>query len=397
MKHILLLTALLSSAAFASDFDETMVLAKQGDANAQYELATMLYQGSDSIKKNPAEAFKWYAKSARQGNGQSAWKLGDIYRHGLYWPLSKVGVIAATDTALSSTRKVQDIARTAQRVTSGGASSTFGLLFGGASAISATKTLLEKDLYCSTSDPDYYVKAYMWYKISVLNEPKKTSETKVRRLSLIMSKEQIAEAQQLASLCLDSDYKDCGLEDNGSANKLDLFRSNLFDEAIKWKVSECTRGGKLERKYLSAASGRVSQAFTPNGQLAEETSSTANVSARQWFYPSGKLKSDSLYRQIPEGIRSQLKRNPNPPFEILSSSGYYESGKLRGKTTYSPVKAPKNGRRKNELKQYPVLTESYDENGQLTKKRFYKERSKRYLKEEFYNEDGTIRRTKKYK
>ena len=75
MKYILLLTALLSSGVFASEFDETMVLAKQGDANAQYELATMLYQGSDSIKKNPAEAFKWYAKSARQGNGQSAWKL----------------------------------------------------------------------------------------------------------------------------------------------------------------------------------------------------------------------------------------------------------------------------------------------------------------------------------
>ena len=52
MKHILLLTALLSSGVFASEFDDTLVLAEQGDANAQYELATMLYQGSDSIKKN---------------------------------------------------------------------------------------------------------------------------------------------------------------------------------------------------------------------------------------------------------------------------------------------------------------------------------------------------------
>lgn len=37
MKYIFILTLLLTSIAFAEDFDETLKLAKEGDAEAQFE------------------------------------------------------------------------------------------------------------------------------------------------------------------------------------------------------------------------------------------------------------------------------------------------------------------------------------------------------------------------
>jgi hypothetical protein len=39
MKHLLLLTALLTSGAFASEYDDMLALAKQGDPVSQLNLA----------------------------------------------------------------------------------------------------------------------------------------------------------------------------------------------------------------------------------------------------------------------------------------------------------------------------------------------------------------------
>lgn len=72
MKHILLLTALLSSAAFASDFDETMVLAKQGDAASQLNLA-FLYESGDGVEQDFDKAFSWYTQAAIQGDSVASW------------------------------------------------------------------------------------------------------------------------------------------------------------------------------------------------------------------------------------------------------------------------------------------------------------------------------------
>jgi TPR repeat protein len=477
MKLILLLTALLSSGAFASEFDDTMKLAQEGDANAQFELGRMFFEGSDGatksdelsrewlkksadwyianesqldaeelkrladlyrlgygipkdinkavpiyirlaeqgdpnsqkqlahlyeigngVEKNGDEAFKWYAKAARHGDWQSAWKLGDIYSEGLWLnpnPYESEVIPGFTNAspvseALHLAPKIQSFAK------KGGSLGPLDILQGLALARD-TKKIFDDDFHCLSSNPDYYIKAYMWYEISVLKAPKKKSESKIKLLASVMSKEQIAKASSLASVCLESDFKECEAVQNGATNKSHSFRSNLFDKPTKWKMSECKKGGKLRKKYLSADDGHIEQEFTEDGQLAFEISSTEKVSAQQWFYPSGKLRGEFLYAKIPEEIILKLRKNPKLPFEKVSATSYYKNGKMAAKSTYSPVKAPKTGRRKNELEQYPVLTEFYDENGQLTKKMFYKERSKRFLKEEFYNEDGTIRRTKKYK
>jgi|TARA_B110000967_G_scaffold6241_1_gene6254 TPR repeat protein len=82
MKYILLLTALLTSTAFASsEFDETMAAAKQGDADAQFNLGIM-YDIGEGVPENNAEAVKWYRKAADQGHAKAQFNLGLMYNNG---------------------------------------------------------------------------------------------------------------------------------------------------------------------------------------------------------------------------------------------------------------------------------------------------------------------------
>ena len=60
MKYILLLTVLLTSTTIAAaTFDETMAAAKQGDADAQFNLGVK-YDNGEGVTENDAEAVKWY-------------------------------------------------------------------------------------------------------------------------------------------------------------------------------------------------------------------------------------------------------------------------------------------------------------------------------------------------
>lgn len=67
MKYILLLTALLSSGVFASEFDETMAAAKQGDAKAQSNLGVMYAKG-EGIPENSIRAYVWWSMAKTQGH-----------------------------------------------------------------------------------------------------------------------------------------------------------------------------------------------------------------------------------------------------------------------------------------------------------------------------------------
>ena len=51
----------------ASDFEETMRLAEQGDAIAQYNLGVM-YTTGEGVPENDAEAVRWYRLAAEQGD-----------------------------------------------------------------------------------------------------------------------------------------------------------------------------------------------------------------------------------------------------------------------------------------------------------------------------------------
>ena len=57
-----------------SDFRETLQLAEQGNADAQYNLGVMYYNGR-GVRQDYAEAVKWYRQAAEQGYPQAQYNF----------------------------------------------------------------------------------------------------------------------------------------------------------------------------------------------------------------------------------------------------------------------------------------------------------------------------------
>ena len=90
MKHLtkLLATALLALglnqavwADDASDFRQTLQLAEQGYAEAQYNLGVM-YDSGHGVRQDYAEALRWYRQAAEQGHATAQYNLGVMYDKG---------------------------------------------------------------------------------------------------------------------------------------------------------------------------------------------------------------------------------------------------------------------------------------------------------------------------
>ena len=87
---VILILVLLSSAvgqgSYAANADLTEFLrvkkeAEHGDADAQYNLGLMYYNGQ-GIDQDYREAVKWYQKAAEQGNADAQNNLGLMYNKG---------------------------------------------------------------------------------------------------------------------------------------------------------------------------------------------------------------------------------------------------------------------------------------------------------------------------
>lgn len=65
----------------ASDFRQTLQLAEQGHAKAQFVLGLMYHIGQ-GVRQDYAEAFRWYRKAAEQGNIKAQFNLGAMYANG---------------------------------------------------------------------------------------------------------------------------------------------------------------------------------------------------------------------------------------------------------------------------------------------------------------------------
>ena len=67
--------------SFAETVKQLQKRAKAGDSQAQYDLAAKYYQG-DGVKKNHAEAFRWWLSAAKNGHAESQRIVGDLYISG---------------------------------------------------------------------------------------------------------------------------------------------------------------------------------------------------------------------------------------------------------------------------------------------------------------------------
>ena len=137
---MLILTALITSGAFASEFDDTKKLAKQGDALAQSILGYMYVTG-EGVPENNKTAVKWFRKAAEQGNAYAQYNLGYAYDIG-------------------------------------------------------------------TGVPENDIKAHAWYSMAKTSGYE-SAKINLRILKTEMTKDQIAQAQELATKCYESNYKDC--------------------------------------------------------------------------------------------------------------------------------------------------------------------------------------------
>jgi TPR repeat protein len=61
--------------------DQCRRLAEQGDANGEFDLARMYFDGK-GVAKNYAEALQWYRKAAEQGHVKAEFDLGEMYLRG---------------------------------------------------------------------------------------------------------------------------------------------------------------------------------------------------------------------------------------------------------------------------------------------------------------------------
>ena len=55
--------------------------AEQGNASAQHNLGVM-YSNGQGVRRNDAEAFRWFRKAAEQGDADAQNILGDMYLRG---------------------------------------------------------------------------------------------------------------------------------------------------------------------------------------------------------------------------------------------------------------------------------------------------------------------------
>ena len=81
---VALLSLGLAQAVWADnvpDFKETLQVAEQGNAQAQFNLGVM-YANGQGVRQDYAQAVQWYRRAAEQGHAQAQNNLGVMYEQG---------------------------------------------------------------------------------------------------------------------------------------------------------------------------------------------------------------------------------------------------------------------------------------------------------------------------
>ena len=88
-----------ASSGFSSK-EDVVSKAKQGDADAQFNLGSMYYQGK-GVPKDYKQAIYWYTKAAEQGDDEAQFNLGLMYYEGQGVPKDYIQTYAWWNIAAS--------------------------------------------------------------------------------------------------------------------------------------------------------------------------------------------------------------------------------------------------------------------------------------------------------
>ena len=89
-----------ASSGFSSK-EDVVSKAEQGDADAQFNLGSMYYQG-EGVPKDYKQAIYWYTKAAEQGDDEAQFNLGLMYYEGQGVPKDYIQTYAWWNIAASS-------------------------------------------------------------------------------------------------------------------------------------------------------------------------------------------------------------------------------------------------------------------------------------------------------
>jgi TPR repeat protein len=161
---------------YATALREWRPLAEQGYAMAQYNLGVM-YGNGRGVAQDYRQAVEWYRRAAEQGIAQAQYNLGVMYKKGM-------GVAQDYSQAVKWYRRAAEQG-------DADAQNKLGLMYG-----------------LGDSVVQDYVTAHMWGNIARANGNDSADEL-LDALEQLMSKGQIARAQQRASDCMANQYKNC--------------------------------------------------------------------------------------------------------------------------------------------------------------------------------------------
>ena len=161
---------------FATALENFQPLAEQGDAFAQYNVGLM-YEIGRGVLQDYAEAVRWYRLSAEQGNARGQANLGGMYDTGQ-------GVLQDDAEA------VRWYHRAAEQGDARGQANLGAMYAVGQGVL--------QDI----------VLAHMWFNIASVNGSDKAPQRRALAVEK-MTREQIADAQTRARVCMSSGYQDC--------------------------------------------------------------------------------------------------------------------------------------------------------------------------------------------
>jgi hypothetical protein len=165
-----------SSGDYKAAFKEMLPLAEQGNIDAQFWIADM-YDSGKGVPENDKAAVKWYTKAAEQGYAKAQYRLGSMYYDG-------EGIPQNYKTAAKWYTKAAG-----QGIASG--QGILGLMYEYGDGVLTDNR-----------------RAYMWYNLASYNGSEQGGKSK-DDMAKKMTPADISKAQDMSSLCLESNYTDC--------------------------------------------------------------------------------------------------------------------------------------------------------------------------------------------
>ena len=172
----ILLLCLSATANAQSEFDEAKLLAEQGDAEAQLNLG-IRYANGEGVPEDDAEAVKWYRLAAKQGLARAQSYLGIMYGNG--------------DGVPENFAEAFKLYRLAAKQGDAEAQNNLGIMYANGDGV-----------------PQNNVRGYIWWSVAAAQgeeDAKRNRDIVAKRLT----PDQLTQAQQIATRCIDSDYQDC--------------------------------------------------------------------------------------------------------------------------------------------------------------------------------------------